>query len=96
MPNMSDTQKRFFDELLAAYPRLAEFWDRSRRCLLDDRAEAAMGSLSPGERVVLKALASIWLGRADGGYEIDLTDLAALSPEWRKPLVQWLINPYWP
>ncbi|MEI6656354.1 MAG: hypothetical protein WCP45_16450, partial [Verrucomicrobiota bacterium] len=65
--NESNSQTRFFDELLANYPRLLEFWDRPEREFRNDQAAAAMGALSSGERVALKALASIWLGRADGG-----------------------------
>jgi hypothetical protein len=95
---MSDTQRRFFDELLAHYPRLAEFWDREERSFDDERAERSMGVLSPGEAVVLKVLASIWMGCAPelSLYKIDVTDLAVLSPEWRAPLVEWILNPFWP
>lgn len=96
MSTMAETQARFFVELLAKYPRLAEFWDREKREFRDEAADAAMGKLSTGEAVVLKALASIWLGNAAGSYELDLTELAALSPEWRQPLVEWLLNPFWP
>jgi hypothetical protein len=94
---MSETQKRFFDELLAKYPRLAEFWDREKREFQDEAAELAlMGRLASGEAVVLRALASIWLGGACGDYKLDFTDLATLSPEWRAPLVEWLSTPFWP
>ena len=93
---MSDTQERFFTELLEKYPRLAEFWDREKREFRDEAAEDALGVLSPGEAVVLKALASIWLGTGLGCYTLDFTDLAALPHEWRKPLVEWLLTPFWP
>lgn len=97
---MSETteQTRFFDELLCHYPRLAEFWDREKREFQDEKAEyAANGNaLSSGERVVLKALASIWLGGSCVSYALDFTEMAALSPDFLKPLVQWLINPFWP
>lgn len=93
---MSEEQARFFDELLAKYPRLQEFWDRDERQLKDDMVLAMLFRLSQGEQVALKALVSIWLGKAPSGCELDLTDLAALSPEWRAPLVQWILNPFWP
>jgi len=96
MITMSETQERFFAELQAHYPRLEQFWDREAREFRDEAAEDALGRLSPGEAVVLKALASIWLGCAHSAYQLDLTDLAALSPEWRKPLVEWLQTPFWP
>lgn len=98
MSGESETQARFFEELLSHYPRLAEFWDREAREFQDERAEDAVMSnaLASGERVVLKALASIWLGGAHSVYSLDLTDLAALPLEWRKPLVGWLSNPFWP
>lgn len=95
---MSETQQRFFDELLSRFPRLAEFWDREERKFKDEVAEDALrgGALSSGERVVLKALASIWLGSAVGGYEVDFSDLGALSPEFRQPLGKWLLTPFFP
>lgn len=93
---MSDSQKRFFDELLAHYPRLAEYWDREDRSFLDEKATATMGVLSCGERVVLKALAAIWMGSAEAPFKLDFSGVGALSPNFRKPLVDWLLNPFWP
>lgn len=87
---------RFFDELLAHYPRLAEFWDREERTFDEEAALAAMDVLSCGEKAVLKALAAIWLGRAGETFALDFSDLGALSPEWRQPLVEWLLTPFWP
>lgn len=93
---MSDNQKRFFDELLAKYPRLEEFWGREEESFLDEKAVKGMGVLSSGEKVVLKALASIWMGNSRGEFDLDFTDVAELSPTWRQPLVAWLCNPFFP
>ncbi len=92
----SVNQTRFFDGLLAKYPRLEEFWDRERREFNDIRAKKQMGVLSSGEKVVLKALASIWMGSSNGKFDLNFSDVADLSPSFRKPLVEWLINPWWP
>lgn len=91
-------QARFFAELLVHYPTLARFWDDEAREFQDEAAEDALisGRLALGEAVVLRALAAIWLGHARSAYALDFTDLAALSPEWRLPLVGWISNPFWP
>jgi len=95
---MSETQKQFF-ELLENYPSLKGFWstDENGKPGCDvDRIKSAKG-LSQGERPVLKALTCIWMGgTTDTELFIDITDIAALSSDWREPLVNWMQYPFWP
>lgn len=95
----SETQRQFFEVLLKHYPRLAEFWNREKREFDEVMASPAVlsgGVLSSGEKTILKALASIWLGSANSTFQLDITDLAALPVSERRPLVAWIANPFWP
>ena len=94
---MSQDQAKFF-QLLARFPRLAGFWSAERRECDPDRIGRGLrgDTLSPGERVILKALYSIWCGRAGKHALIDITDLAALDAHIRQPILDWLADPFWP
>jgi len=97
------TDKERFSELLDEYPRLAGFWDRSNpnpcewTCDLE-RVRAVGGALSGGECVIVDCLVSIWSGGLKAGtddFRIDFSDIATLDRESRRPLIGWLLNPFW-
>lgn len=85
---MTAEQSRFF-LLLSNYPRLAPCWDAGSRSMVVMKPRG----LSAGEATVFRCLASIWLGE---GHAVPFADLAALDPASRKPLVEWLANPFFP
>jgi hypothetical protein len=92
---MASTDKTRFFQLLDNYPTLSRYWDREADELKVKAFENATG-LSGGETLVLNVLASIWFGSGRGKFEIDITDLAALSVEARRPVLEWLADPFWP
>ncbi len=88
------TEKEKFKRMLKKYPSLRGFWKEIEGNFDTKGASVAVG-LSPSELVILKCLSSIW-GGASNGNDVDFTDIAALSIEDRKPLVEFLVNPFWP
>jgi len=90
-----NSKQKFF-KLLSHYPTLAHHWNTEKEELDIDQVEAAIGKLSSGEVVILNILVSIWLGSARDKHTIDITDLAAIDIHSKKPIIEWLIDPYWP
>jgi len=97
MSSVSDSQQRFFD-LLDQYPRFTDLWNLEKREYDPNATTATMYTCSPGEGVILKCLLTIWRGNAgpDGAFKIDLAELAIVDPVNRRPLLEWLADPFWP
>lgn len=91
---MKTDREKFYD-LLDRFPQFSRFWDREKHiCDLDNINSLA--GLSSGEVVIRNVLVSIWGGRALDQNRIDITDLASLSPDALRPIIEWLAAPYWP
>jgi len=90
-----NSKQRFFN-LLGNYPALSHYWNTEKEELDIDQVEAIRGKLSPGEVLLLNILVSIWCGNARNDFEIDITDLAAIDLHARRPIIEWLIDPFWP
>lgn len=88
---MTDIDK--FYELLASYPFLNEFWDKEKNRV--DLEGIEIGYFPSEYIVVNDVVLSIWNGQFNS-TKVDITDLAALSPIRKKPLLEWLLNPFWP
>lgn len=97
---LTDLEK--FWALLDRYPAsITRYWNRQKReCdleLVQGNLHFKIRSYSRGELVVLQSLVSIWKGSGDMKHlRIDITDLAALSSDYREPLLSWLADPFWP
>jgi hypothetical protein len=88
---MSDKEK--FYDLLAQYPFLEGCWDKdTHRANIEALNTACFAS---EQSTVKDVVLSIWNGGSNT-IKVDITDLAALSPELKKPLLEWLQNPFWP
>ena len=88
---MSDRDK--FYELLAHFSFLEPFWDKGTHRVSLDGLDSSYFS---NEQIIVKnVILSIWNGRSNE-VKVDVTDIAALSPQDKKPLIEWLWNPFWP
>ncbi len=92
---MKTESQQFFD-LLSNYPRLESFWDKETKSADFQAILNSYKKLSKGETIILKCLYSIWRGTAGKTHTIDITDLALLDAENKKPLLEWIINPFFP
>jgi hypothetical protein len=93
---MSTEQEKFFT-LLNQYPNLAVCWNEQKREIRPRMIIRTNALASTGEKVILACLQCIWYGQAsDSGTFIDITQLAQLSDQYKRPIVEWLINPFWP
>jgi hypothetical protein len=80
-------KERFWALLDYFPPRVRDQWDREGEEHLGDPI-----GLSHGEVTMHAALKAIWYGKG----EVDLADLAALDVQFRKPLLEWLADPFFP
>lgn len=93
---MSEEQQQFF-AMLESYPTLKRFWDQDSMDVDLKAVKKSEGYLSSGEFIALQVLTSIWLGTGTMMMlKIDFTDLAVLSPDFRRPFVEWLCQPFYP
>ena len=100
---MSENQKKFKELLEKHYWFLKQYWvwnaSGSGELQLE-AARASLGKLSSGERVILCCLVAIWcggLGKGMAAFKIDFSDLYGyVDPAERKPLLEWLVDPFWP
>lgn len=96
MSELTVSQRQFFVWLHANYPECVRYWNAETAEVKIESIEHAIAVASSGERIVLKCLLSIWWGSARDQMEIDITDLAIISPHKRAPIIDWLSNPFWP
>lgn len=86
---------RFF-ELLNHYPFLKSYWSRGENeCDIERLKNDASGILSKGESVLAAAMLSIWT-HSGAHLPLDFSDLGALDEDARKPLIEWLREPFFP
>lgn len=88
---MTDREK--FYDLLSNYPYLDVLWDKETHRVDLDRINTEY--FSHYQIVVKDVILSIWDGRSNS-KKIDITDLAALNLEDKKPLLEWIWTPFWP
>ncbi|MCU3341298.1 hypothetical protein N8V28_21415 [Enterobacter hormaechei subsp. hoffmannii] len=88
----SESQTRFF-EILALYPAISSFWDRSaRECRVQELREDMEG-MSHGEKVMAKFFMAIWFHK---NGEFSLIEAASVLDEpHRKVIAAWLRDPFW-
>lgn len=95
VPHQPTSQERFFD-LLKNYPRFAKSWNPERREMLGDPCRWPDG-FTKSDQVVAQILVSIWQGNASKPrHYVDITDVAELPAEFKKPILAWLADPFWP
>jgi len=96
------TDKDEFWQLLAHYPDLERYWDTTGTGELRDTARKDILRMRPRDATLLGILASIWLGglarlKENDCFRVDLTDIPAYIDRCDlKPILDWLIDPYWP
>jgi hypothetical protein len=81
-----------FQNMLAAYPDLAVYWDFDAREIkvktVDDLP------LSSGEKILMTFFMSVWSGR---NADFDITRAAGvLSTENKRVIAEWFLDPFWP
>ncbi len=90
---LSEKQKHF-KELLNQYPRLCKYWDFDKyECCLPE-IEAALPQLSTDDKVMLKFLLAVWLGR--DRMDVDVLEFAKLNTTDRLVITNWLNTPWHP
>ena len=93
-------EDKFF-RLLTHYPFLTRYWTRPveakkgvrRKKAKCDSEALRRAALSSGERVIAITMLSIW--DRSGVDLVDYTDLGKLEMHLKKPLIKWLIEPFW-
>ncbi len=98
---MSAETERFLLFVAGNYPSMRDLWiTEGGSTVYDEEAVGKFfGTASVGQSVILKSLLSIWSGRwsgSTGELSIEFFDLAILSPDARRPLIDWLANPFFP
>ena len=88
-----NTQDKFY-ELLNNYPFARPYWDQEKREV--DLEALNARSWSTHEQAVINALVEIWTGNTSNGFSASITELAQISDGLRKPILEWLADPYWP
>lgn len=89
------TEMERFEALVSRYPRFAGIWSFGTPALCDtDLAHRELRVCATGEAVILKALLSIWSG--SDGFPIEFSDLGTLDENNRRPLAEWVANPFFP
>ncbi len=91
--NLSQEQERFAT-LLAAYPRIAGYWDFNVRECHEAELRKALGVMSSGEQHLARFFLGLWK-RSDEGFDM-LDAVSDFDHQERQLLIDWLRDPFWP
>lgn len=94
-PHPKTSFERFFS-LLDQAPRIARFWNKSKRALEVDDFDKALPFMSHGEQVLAEFFASVWFGN-DERYPFRVMDaMTVLDTRGQKIILEWVADPFYP
>lgn len=91
--NLSLEQARFA-KLLAAYPRIAGYWDFEARVCHEAKLRKSLDVMSSGEQHLARFFLGLWNGN-DEGFDM-LDAVSDFDHQERQLLIDWLRDPFWP
>ena len=92
---MTDREK--FYQVINSFDFLQPYWDQKKHKVKIDEIEERLGTMSTGEKHLALFMIGVWFHRSQIGMEFDLfTAFSTLGGHFRKPVIDWVNNPYYP
>lgn len=93
--NIMLTDREIFYNVVNQFNFLKPLWDQAKHEIRLEAFENRLGTMSTGEKYLACFMANIWFH--ENRYDFSLIDaMGRLDGPFRRPIVDWVKNPYWP